>query len=60
MEDFSEEQKVNAVKFVTEFLSQSSDAAAAASQLKASRPQFTAEELEGECLYMARRFLSER
>lgn len=58
MEDFSEEQKVNAVKFVTEFLSQSSDAAPG--QLRPSRPQFTVEELEGECLYMARRFLSEK
>ena len=56
MESFSEEQRANATKFVSFFLSQR--AQANPGQLTASRIRFTAEELEGECLHVARRFLS--
>lgn len=56
MEDFSEDQRANALKFVNAFPSQNVDADP--SQLGSSRPYFTVQELEGECLHVARRFLS--
>ena len=56
MEDFSEEQRANAVKFVKTFVSQTAESDVA--QLKLSRLHFTRQELEGECLHVARRFLS--
>ena len=56
MEDFSEDQKTRAIKFVQTYVSEhgTSDAG----QLRPSRPHFTEEELEGECLQMARTYLS--
>lgn len=56
MEDFSEEQKANALKFLKTYVSQSTDADS--SQLRSCRQQCTVEELEAECLHMARAFLS--
>lgn len=58
MEQFSEKQKENAVKFMQEYVSQWSGAGS--SGLKPHRQRFTAEEMEGECLHMARCFLSEK
>jgi hypothetical protein len=56
MEDFSEEQRANALRFVQTYMSQCAEAESG--QLKYSRPHFTVEELEGECLQTARNFLS--
>lgn len=56
MEAFSEEQRANATKFFQSFLSQRLEGDC--SQLTAARPSFTLEELEGECLHVARRFLA--
>lgn len=56
MEDFSEEQKTRAVKFFQTYVSEYG--ASDAGQLRAPRSHFTVEELEGECLQMARTYLS--
>lgn len=56
MEDFSEDQKARAIKFVQTYVSEHE--ASDAGQLRPSRPHFTEEELEGECLQMARTYLS--
>ena len=58
MEDFSEEQRANALSFVQTYVSQYAEAES--NQLKYSRSHFTVEEVEGECLQMARTFLSEK
>ena len=58
MEAFSEEQRANATKFFQSFLSQRSEEDS--TLLTVARPCFTLEELEGECLHVARRFLSAR
>ena len=58
MEDFSEAQKANAVKFMQTYVSQW--AGAQASQLRPTRQRFSEEEVEGDCLQMARSFLSEK
>jgi hypothetical protein len=58
MEAFSEEQRANATTFFQSFLSQRSEEDS--SLLTVARPSFALEELEGECLHVARRFLSAR
>ena len=58
MEDFSEEQRANALSFVQTYVSKYAEAES--NQLKYSRSHFTVEELEGECLQMARTFLSQK
>ena len=56
MEKFSEQQNVNATKFLRDYLSGWVEGG----QIRHIRPRFTAEELEGECLHMARSHLSEK
>ncbi len=56
MEKFSEEQNANAIKFMQEYLSRWADGA----RFTPLRLRFTKEELEGECLHMARTYLSEK
>ena len=58
MEAFSEEQRANATTFFQSFLLQRSEEDS--SLLTVARPSFVLEELEGECLHVARRFLSAR
>lgn len=56
MEKFSEEQNASAIKFMQEYLSRWADGA----RFTPLRLRFTKEELEGECLHMARTYLSEK
>ena len=56
MEKFSDQQNVNATKFLRDYLSGWVEG----DQVRHIRSRFTAEELEGECLQIARSHLSEK